>query len=280
MSVVYRAPPRAAGLIWIGQRIRNPQQPGRQCWFNPSKLKQRVMAFAVAMSGPPFPARLTSISCAKPVTRCFAQLPMSRRTDPPLPPLWGLVLLGGLSLRMGADKAQQSYHGEPQGLWAYKALQSVCPQVFLSARPGQDYYWLAQCPVIRDRYHNLGPAAGLLSAADAHPQAAWLLLACDMPLVDEATLSAVVRARGGVATAIAFRHPSGAAEPLCAIYEPPACQHLRARVEEGQGSSLRALLEVGATRWLQPPDPGRLLNANDPARRAELTARLKDTRRQ
>ena len=97
---------------------------------------------------------------------------MAESTDSDLPDLKGLVLLGGLSRRMGADKAQLSYHGQPQALWAYEALQTVCASVFLSAGTNQDLAGLQDLPVIRDRYHNLGPAAGLLSAADMDPNSA------------------------------------------------------------------------------------------------------------
>ena len=199
---------------------------------------------------------------------------MTEAPNDSLPPVKGLVLLGGLSRRMGEDKADQSYHGQPQALWAYQALQAVCGEVFLSTRPGQAYDWLADQPVIRDSYHNVGPAAGLLSAADEHPGAAWLLLACDMPLVDRETLSKLLAGRESNYDAVAYRHANGVPEPLCAVYEPVACQILKGRVKAGQSPSLRALLLQLATRWLKPADDGLLVNANDPVRRAELAARI------
>ena len=203
---------------------------------------------------------------------------MAETSQSHLPTLKGLVLLGGFSRRMGADKAQLSYHGQPQAQWAYEALQAVCGEVFLSARDDQDLTGLNGLPLIRDRYHNLGPAAGLLSAADTDSQAAWLLLACDMPLVNRDTLSALVTARDGEATAVAYRHPDGVPEPLCAIYEPAACPVLRARIDGGEGASLRAALLALHTRWLQPPDPDVLRNANDPGERDALQAALKPVR--
>jgi molybdopterin-guanine dinucleotide biosynthesis protein A len=199
---------------------------------------------------------------------------MAPTPDISLPPLYGLVLLGGLSRRMGRDKAEQSYHGKPQGVWAYEALQAVCDQVFLSARPNQSYAWLQAQRVIRDSYHNIGPAAGLLSAADRLPEAAWLLLACDMPLVNRTVLCDLVAGRADDYATVAYRHADGTPEPLCAIYEPTACQLLKGKVEKGQGPSLRALLLSVGTRWLKPCDGDRLGNANDPAGRAELAAQI------
>ena len=175
---------------------------------------------------------------------------------------------------MGADKAEQRYHGRPQGLWSYEALQRVCESVWLSARQEQDFAWIGERPLIRDGYHNLGPAAGLLSAADAAPDCAWLLLACDMPLIDQETLQVLAAARARKAPAVAFRHPNGTPEPLCAVYEPVVCQALRSRIQDGLGSSLRALLEAADTTWLTPPDPARLANANDPAARAALRRQI------
>ena len=175
---------------------------------------------------------------------------------------------------MGDDKGALEYHGRPQALWAYSLLQGVCEEVFLSLRAEQRYPWLPEGRVIEDVYHNLGPGAGLLSAARAWPQAAWLLLACDMPLIDLATLEGLVRGRQPDTAALAYRHSDGTPEPLCAIYQPPACRMLQARVQANQGASLRALLEDAPTRWCKPPDASRLANANDPEQRAALGARL------
>ncbi len=124
---------------------------------------------------------------------------------------------------MGRDKAALTY-GEPvsQLERAVALLRPHVTRAFVSVRADQaDDPVRARYAQIRDRAENLGPIAGLLAAQAAHPQAAWLVLACDLPLLDEATLAHLVRARDPARVATAYRSShDGLPEPLCAIYEP------------------------------------------------------------
>ena len=64
-------------------------------------------------------------------------------------------------------------------------------------------------------------AAGLLAAHAYAPAAGWLVVACDLPLVDASLLKELVAHRDAGRPATAFRASTdGEPEPLCAIYEP------------------------------------------------------------
>jgi cyclic pyranopterin phosphate synthase len=52
-------------------------------------------------------------------------------------PLYGLVLTGGKSSRMGEPKALLNYHGKAHGAWTAELIGAFCEKVFLSAKPGQ-----------------------------------------------------------------------------------------------------------------------------------------------
>lgn len=176
------------------------------------------------------------------------------------PELRGLVLVGGRSTRMGRDKAALAYGDKPQAVAAHELLQTVCPRVFLSCRPGQP----ASLPAIHDVVADLGPMGGILSALTAHPDAAWLVLACDLPFVTAATLRHLVAHRDPSRPATAFRGPrDGLPEPLCAIYEPTILETLRDRVARGRLSPRGALIDL-AVPLLDPPDGRALDNVNDP----------------
>lgn len=178
-------------------------------------------------------------------------------------PLYGLVLAGGEGRRLGRDKGTLEFHGEPQARAAQRLLRAHCVEAFVSVRAHQTVVELcADLPLIFDDGEQAGgPAAGLMAAWRSYPHAAWLVLATDMPLVDEATLAVLVAERRHNVLATAFRHPDGTIEPLCAIYEAAALSKLSLRFVAGD-RSLRAMLESGMVHVIDPPDPKRLTSVN------------------
>ena len=180
-------------------------------------------------------------------------------------PLLGLVLAGGRSTRMRTDKAALLYGGRSQ---LERAMELIAPHVeraYVSVRADQREDPLrARFPQIRDRHENLGPIAGLLAAQAAHPQAAWLVLACDLPLLDAATLAHLVRSRAPERCATAYRSShDGLPEPLCAIWEPHSATPLAAYVARGRQCPRRFLLGADAL-VIDEPNPQALDNINTP----------------
>lgn len=190
------------------------------------------------------------------------------------PPLYGLLLSGGASQRMRQDKAALPYRGEPQLLRAWRLLEAVTERAFLSVRDQQrDDPLRAGLPQIVDSYDAIGPAAGILSAQDRFPEAAWLVLACDLPLLDEGTLQQLIGARDVSANATVFtsRHDS-LPEPLCAIWEPSSHALLKQRYEDGSYCPRKALIQ---SRIVLLPAPGDALdNVNTPEERDEMQQRM------
>src|SRR4029077_759704 len=112
------------------------------------------------------------------------------------PPLYGLVLAGGRRKRMGRDKAALAYRGCTQLEWDMALLSAHVARAFVSLRADQRSDPVrARFAHITDAHENLGPIAGLLAAQAQYPEAAWLVLACDLPLLDEATLARLLHAR-------------------------------------------------------------------------------------
>ncbi len=181
------------------------------------------------------------------------------------PSVYGLLLSGGGSRHMQRDKAHVEYGGEPQLLRAWRLLEAVTERAFVSAREDQcDDPLRAGLPLIADSYDSIGPAAGILSAQDAFPGVAWLVLACDLPLLELGTLQTLLAERDPVADATAFisRH-DGLPEPLCAIWEPASHALLLQRYKDGLYCPRKALIRSN-TRLL--PSPGEALdNINTPA---------------
>jgi molybdopterin-guanine dinucleotide biosynthesis protein A len=180
-------------------------------------------------------------------------------------PLYGLVLAGGKSVRMGADKGLMQWHGSPQRYHLAALLQQFCADVFISCRPEQQggmegYNSLA------DDFDGAGPAVGILTAFKFRPQAAWLVAACDLPLLDANTISYLIAQRDTESIATTFRSPHyGLPEPLITIWEPASFEVLRAHIADGYSCPRKALLRNEArVKILNPPDAHALMNANTP----------------
>jgi molybdopterin-guanine dinucleotide biosynthesis protein A len=193
----------------------------------------------------------------------------------PLPPLYGLVLAGGRSTRMQRDKAALSYDGRTQLERAMALLTPLVVRAYVSVRADQQSEALrARFAQIPDGHANLGPIAGLLAAQARHPEAAWLVLACDLPLLDETTLRHLLRARAQQRAATAFRSShDGLPEPLCAIYEPRSREPLAAYVARGQQCP-RKFLQGADTELIDEPDPRALDNVNTPEEYGSAMAAL------
>lgn len=189
-------------------------------------------------------------------------------------PLYGLLLSGGVSQRMRQDKAALDYRGEPQLLRAWRLLQAVTEQAFVSVREHQRGDALrATLPQIVDSYEAVGPVAGILSAQERHPDAALLVLACDLPLLDNDTLRGLIDARDpqAFATVFASSH-DGLPEPLCAIWEPHSHALLRQRYENGSYCPRKALMQSNIVLLPAPGDA--LDNVNTPEERQAMQQRL------
>jgi molybdopterin-guanine dinucleotide biosynthesis protein A len=178
-------------------------------------------------------------------------------------PLFGLVLAGGASTRMQRDKAAIEYHGQSQLHWTFHLLSHVCAATFVSVRPDQrEEPTRAGLPQIVDRQPGIGPIAGISAALHAHPKAAWLVVACDLPFLNEQTLRYLVehRAPHRIATAFKSNH-DGLPEPLCAIWEPAAREPVLAFVAAGKQCPRKFLINAD-TLLLDLPDAQALDNVN------------------
>ncbi len=179
-----------------------------------------------------------------------------------LAPLYGLVLAGGNSRRMGQDKARLEYHDVPQALWTARLLAARCDRVFFSCREDQDLGDDGVFPRIHDDIPGAGPLGGMLAAAASHPHVAWLVAACDLPCLTPQTLDQLLRGRTGDATA--FRGAQdGLPEPLFTIYEPAFIPLWQQAMAAGRRCPRKLLIkEAARVTLLTPHNPQALDNAN------------------
>ncbi|MCY7353074.1 MAG: NTP transferase domain-containing protein [Cytophagaceae bacterium] len=176
--------------------------------------------------------------------------------------LFGLVLAGGRSTRMGRDKGLLDYHGKPQREVIFEFLKPICADVFLSVNTEQASGVLASMPCLVDEFPEAGPLGALLTAFRFRPDVAWLVVACDLPFLSGKTISFLVENRNSMKLATALRLSNGEPpEPLVTIWEPAFLPFLQSAFQNNQRSP-RRLLIAHNVEILDAPDPAELRNVN------------------
>ncbi len=187
-------------------------------------------------------------------------------------PIAGLILAGGQSTRMRRDKATLLIDGETQLARTARLLSPYVTQSYVSVRQDQTTEpERARFPQIIDQLSDIGPAAGILAAQHTRPDHAWLVVAVDLPLLDQSTLAYLLAHRDKSKLATAFKSSSdGLPEPLCAVWEPSSHMALADFLKHGRSCPRKFLLSH-AIALLDLPRSDALHNVNTPAEYAELT---------
>jgi molybdopterin-guanine dinucleotide biosynthesis protein A len=179
------------------------------------------------------------------------------------PVLNGLVLAGGKSVRMGFDKGAVNWYDKEQRYHMADMLKPLCNEVFIS-RNSEKQDIDVNYPSITDTFINLGPYSGILSAFREKPDNAWLVVACDLPLLDAGTLNYLVANRDTSAIATAFHsETSEFPEPLITIWEPKSYPVLLSYLAQGYSCPRKVLIN-SAPKLLKVPNAGALTNVNTP----------------
>jgi molybdopterin-guanine dinucleotide biosynthesis protein A len=195
--------------------------------------------------------------------------------------VYGLLLAGGRSERMRRDKAALVYHGRSQLEDAYARLSRHVERAFVSVRADQageplraSFAQIVDAPAA-DGSRLEGPLAGIVAAQRAWPAAAWLVLACDLPFLDDRTLEHLLAQRDPARPATAFRSAhDGLPEPLCAIWEPASAPLVAAWAASGRSCPRKFL--IGAdTRLLDAVDARALDNVNSADEYSQAMQELK-----
>lgn len=160
----------------------------------------------------------------------------------------GFILAGGLSSRMGADKANLRLGRRTFVEIASAALAGVSGGVrIVGSRPGVESHGLA---FVRDVHEGIGALGGLHAAlaACAAPWAA--VVSCDLPFVTAELFERLGSLRGGGVEAVAPVQDDGRPQPLCALYAAAPCLAAAERLIRAGELRPRVLLQVVRTRWV------------------------------
>lgn len=151
----------------------------------------------------------------------------------------GVVLAGGASTRMGADKATLEVAGRGLLDAALDALQgaSADPIVVVGGST-------VRVRVVPDSWPGEGPLGGLITGLDevAGDSDVAVVLACDLPHIDAGTVSVLVdRLRSAAGSDAAVPLVGGRRQSLAAAYRVGAREPMRRAFEAGERSVRGAL---------------------------------------
>lgn len=154
------------------------------------------------------------------VAQCCAALAgwLSRCND--LTPLWGCVLIGGRSSRMGRPK--HLLPGDGGRTWLEHAVELLRPFVdqCVISGGGAVPESCRELPRIADLPGVAGPLAGVGAVLYQRAWTSWLVLACDMPDASAPAISWLLAQRRPGAVAVIPVNPlTGHSEPLFAWYD-------------------------------------------------------------
>ena len=170
----------------------------------------------------------------------------------------GLVLTGGTSTRMGADKATIAFEGMTLAARVARALAPIARPVLAVGHEAGSGLEAIEDP-------SQGPLVALVAGADAlaarDATSAVLLVACDLPFVTSRALTEVAAALGDADAAVPV--VGDREQPLAACYSPRAHDVARALVEGGE-RSMRALLEQLDVARVAIADASDLIDVDTP----------------
>ncbi|WP_168121346.1 molybdenum cofactor guanylyltransferase [Paenibacillus sp. HB172176] len=153
-------------------------------------------------------------------------------------PLRGLIIAGGLSRRMGEDKAQLMIGGEALLTGLVRQMLPLTQSLVVAAGTSEraDVYrkllgeYAERVSFVTDQYAGKGPLAGLHAGLTALQGDGYVfVMACDMPKVSRSLLARLIDACGDGEDAI---HVEG--QPFHGLYRTSAARHAREALQADQ----------------------------------------------
>jgi molybdopterin-guanine dinucleotide biosynthesis protein A len=150
-------------------------------------------------------------------------------------PVAGVILAGGLSTRLGRDKASEVLLGRSLLQRVIDRLDGLIDEYVIVAAAGQGLPAMdTKVPVrsVEDAYEQVGPLGGIYSGLSAM-QGVWAVtVACDMPLLQPALLAELLRLASGHEAVVPL-NDGGLPEPLCAVYARTCLPAIKQRIDAG-----------------------------------------------
>jgi molybdenum cofactor guanylyltransferase len=164
-----------------------------------------------------------------------------------------VILAGGLSRRMGFNKALIDVDGRPIISVLIDQVRPLTSRIVISSNDDSSYRFL-NFPIVPDHFAGCGPLAGLHAAMRCNDCSLYIVLACDLPNLQARLLRSLVSLAEGFDAAIP-RTSDGVAHPLCAVYRKTCLPAIETALEKGSNKFIETFLDnTLAVRWVGPEE--------------------------
>jgi len=180
-----------------------------------------------------------------------------------------IILAGGRSSRMGADKSLLSVDGQPIIERIRERLAGRFDQVLISANEPEKLAFLG-LEVIPDRIPGQGPLMGIASALEASSSELNFVVACDIPHIHIALVEEMLAEADRSGTDVVVPTTgSEEYEPLFAVYRKSALEAINKVLVSG-GRRISDIFALCRVKHIRLRDADRLRNLNTPAEYEEF----------
>jgi len=177
-----------------------------------------------------------------------------------------IIMAGGDSRRMGADKSMLPIEGRPMIKRICEQLQDTFDQILISTNEADKYAFLGLA-IIPDRIRGQGPLMGIASALEASASELNFVVACDIPHIDMSLVRKVLAEVEGFDAVIPTTSDEKY-EPLFAVYRKSALEAVNEVLDAG-GRKISDVFARCRVKYIEL-EAGQLTNLNTMAEYEEF----------
>ena len=185
----------------------------------------------------------------------FCRMTTVRRAD-----LSCVVQAGGLSSRMGCDKARIPFCGRPLIERVLERLALIGSELVVTTSRPDELSYLEECTfggmeprVVMDVDGPAGAMRGIASSLIAARLPLVAIVACDMPFVSPELIDALAHRVDADALDVCVPREERGIEPLCAVWRRQACAPVARELLDQDRQRIRCLIDRVHAGYLDEP---------------------------
>jgi len=169
----------------------------------------------------------------------------------------GIILSGGLSSRMGTDKALLKIGDQTIIERTRDLMSNIFENILLSTNDFESYRFLG-LPMVADIYKDHGPISGVHAALVASVTNKNFFLSCDLPMMSKEMIRHIIEINSSKPISIPIA--LGRTQPLCGVYhkslipliEKMVSDSIPSKKENGKSTaSIKQLIEKAGAEFIE-----------------------------